>query len=257
MKNIILSIFILFLCINSCNAVTTDDWQDYVRHKIANENAYIEKQNKRNVYLYYEIYDAFCRKYGYKYTSGSYETTVPAKVEKVDRFSSSISDYEYQNFYNKYKDYITNQKAPDSTFYSALRNLGSSDEKIRIVPEHKESHYYIYLKVNASEAAKKKEVDDVYLAKKSKVKPMPYSVVNTVSKYKVLKKDDVKMILEHLQERLNIISIDLVEGISVGKTIMTDKDIEDIYFIYEHQPEKFRSYAKTLDEKYSQYYVKD
>ena len=70
-----------------------------------------------------------------------------------------------------------------------------------------------------------------------------------------MKKDDVKMILENLQNRLNTASIaEDCNGGSLGSTIISDGEIKEIYFIYEHQPEKFREYAHVLDEKYKKYY---
>ena len=242
---------------NLCIAVTTADWQDYLKQKIKNEQEAIAKQDKKNVYLYYEIYDAFCRKYGYKYSKGEHTSTIPAKVELIRKGSGLDSQYEYENFYNKYSDYINNKKAPTYEFIEAKRNLEKENIEVEIIPEHTETSYYTYLDVNASKAVKAKEVNQVYLAKKDKVDPQPYSVVSTVAKYKVLKKEDVKMILEHLRDRLNTTSISIGptswEGSSVS-TVMPEREIDDIYFIYEHQPEKFRSYAPELDKKYSQYY---
>ncbi len=259
MKNIIVLIFGILLSINSCFAVTSDNWQNYVNHKIKNEKDYKAKQDKKNVYLYYEIYDAFCRKYGYKYSDGEYTTKKPAKAEVVQKNIDISYQNDYKKFYEKYSDYITHKMTPTPEYIQAKRKLDQAHIEIKLTPEKFEKHYYMYLDVKASQATQDKEVNQVYIAKKSKINPQPYSVVGTVAKYKILKKEDVKMILEHLQARLNTTVIDITDNsfaTSMGDKVMTDEEVKDIYFIYEYQPEKFRSYAPELDKKYSQYYLK-
>lgn len=260
MKRTIFLIVLMILSANVCFAVTPDDWQSYVNHKIENENNYKKLQDKRNVYLYYEIYDNFCRKYGYKYSFGEYYTKIPAKTEVVKKSADLSYQKDYEDFYTNYSDYITHKKAPSFEYIQAKRALEQAHIELKTIPEKTETHYYQFLEVNASQQVEEREVNNVYMAKCSKVKPMPYSVVNAVSKYKTLKKEDVQMILEHLQARLNTDAIHITSDsfeTSLGKEIMTKDEVQEIYFIYENQPENFRNFAPTLDKKYSQYYPKN
>lgn len=233
-------------------ANTNAEWVKKTEQKIKAQHDLEDKKEKLNVFLYYEIYDAFCRKYGYTYDFDSYENTIPSKVN-VKYEGANYNQDEYNNFYNKYKDYITGSKSPSSEYLSAKAKLEERNIKVEIIPEKKETHYFRYLKVNASDKQKTIEVENVYKQKKYKVKPQPYSVTKTVSYYKKLNKTDIRMILEHLKDRLSIIRIS-ENATSYGKKILTDKEIEDIYLLYEYQPEKFREYAPELDKKYAQYY---
>ena len=227
-------------------------WAKKIAQKLEERNNIEAKKDKLNVFLYYEIYDAFCRKYGYKYTSSSYTSTIPAKTN-VKYTGTNYDKNTYNNFYNKYKDYITGAKAPSSEYLREKAKLEEKNINIEIVPEKKESNYYEYLNVNASDKQQEIEVDNVYKQKQYKVKPQPYSVEKTVSYYKKLNKTDIRMILEHLQNRLNTVKISK-DSTSYGEKILTNDEVNNIYLLYEYQPEKFREYASELDKQYSKYY---
>lgn len=259
MKKILFLICIMILSLNCSFAVTTDNWQNYINQKINETNNYKILQDNKDVYLYYEIYDNFCRKYGYKYSLGEYSKKIPAKTIVVQKSVDLNYQKDYEQFYEKYSDYITHKKKPNFEYIQAKRALEQAHIELKTTPEKYETNYYQFLDVNASQQTIEREVNNVYLAKCSKVNPAPYSVEIIVSKYKILKKEDVKMILEHLQARLNTDAIKITSGsfkTSLGKNIMTDKEVHEIYFIYENQPEKFRDFAKNLDNKYSKYYPK-
>lgn len=229
-------------------------WTEYIRNM--REQAYyqnIAKPKKLNVFLYYEIYDAFCRKYGYAYKQSSYQTTIPMKA--TIKYSNNNYNYsEYQNFYNRYKDYITGAKSPSYEYLDAKQRLEERNIKLEITPEKKETHVFTYLSVNASSKTKNNEVYKVYAQKKDKVRPQPYSVQKTVNYYKKLRKEDVKMILEHLQKRLNIYDISDDGITNKDKTIMSDNELSELYYKFKDNPEGFRQFAPELDKKYSKYY---
>lgn len=257
----IILLFLLLIQFNVSSAIETKKWKRYVEDKIqleteknkiideeidrlTNEKRQLEKlvqnrQDRLNTFLYYEIYDAFLRKYGYDYVTKSYTTTIPGRVEVKDTPVATSSDY--TNFYNNYKEYLTGEKAPDYDFINAKQSLEARNIKVNIIEPRKETEYYVVLESKASDAQKAKEVDDVYKLKKDKVEPKPYYVTNTVACYKKLTFLDIKMICEHLQKR-------------IGSKVFTNDDIQNIYYIYKNQPEKFREYAKVLDERYSSLY---
>lgn len=211
----------------------------------------IEKPQKLNVFLYYEIYDAICRKYGYTYTDTSYTKIIPmTATAKYDK--NGYNQYEYQKFYEQYKDYITGTKSPSYDYLNAKQRLESRNITIVITPERKETHYYNYLNVFSSKYSE--EIKKMYKNKKNKIRPQPYSVQKTVNYYKKLRKEDVKMILEHLQKRLNIYDISDDGITNKDKTIMSDNELSELYYKFKDNPEGFRQFAPELDKKYSKYY---
>lgn len=173
--------------------------------------------------------------------------TATAKYDK-----NGYNQYEYQNFYEQYKDYITGTKSPSYDYLNAKQRLESRNITIVITPERKETHYYNYLNVFSSKYSE--EIKKMYKNKKNKIRPQPYSVQKTVNYYKKLRKEDVKMILEHLQKRLNIYDISDDGITNKDKTIMSDNELSELYYKFKDNPEGFRQFAPELDKKYSKYY---
>lgn len=240
------------------NYQSTVQWANNIQKNIENTYSQELKAKKLNVFLYYELYDTFCRKYGYSYKVNEYEKTIPAGAKLKYNNGSAYDINANRQFYNKYKDYISGQKYPTSEYLDAKRKLEEKNITIEIVPEKKTTKYFRYLSVNSTDGAEKKEVNQQYKTKQGKVKPQPYSVVQTVGKYKKLRKDDIEMILTHLQERLNTQAINISGNNDIstesGNIIMSDNERHEIYIKYYDKPEDFRNYAPELDKKYSKYY---
>ena len=248
MKKLLVILFLIIFSVPSFGAENRDkDYETFL-------------QNRLDVFLYYELYDAFCRRHGYGYVEHTYTETVPARVEIKTSDRATDSDYRY--FFDRYKDYLSGAKSPDGTFISELRKLGEQNISAELIPEKKIKGTYTNFEINATDKQRINEVDKVWLAKKGKVKPKPYSMEAELKKYKVLTEKDVKLVVDNLEKRFE--NDKLYYNYKEGEVCVTDYNsgfydkISD-YFDSKYSEcngnyELFREYAKDIDEKLKNYY---
>lgn len=235
-----LIIFYIFICTcTSCFALTDKNWQSEIFKDIQADINTQNIQNKQNVFLFYEIYDSLCRKYGYKYAEQVYREKIPAKITVKSNTSSS----DYQRVFERCKDEIV--KGNFSNVSGELAKLNNNIEA-EIEPERTETGYYTEFKTGIPEEKLYKEAMDIYKKKMYSTKPQPYSVVNEIKKYKNLKEDNMRFICEQFKNRMDTTekAPDRAEYSNIYKN---DCD-------WSVSPETFKSNAIELDKKYARYY---
>ncbi len=240
MKKFFIIFYILIFCCTSCFSLTDKNWQSEIYKDMQPDISRQNVQNKQNVFLYYEIYDSLCRKYGYKFVEESYNIKIPAKIN----VKSNTSSFDYERTFKQYENEIA--RGDYSNVSRALADL-NNNIKAEIVPERTETHYYTEFKTGVPKERIQKEAMNIYKKKMYSTKPQPYSVANEMKKYKKLTEDNTRFICEQFEKRINTTEI------------LTDTNQRKYTNIYDGgcywgSPKTFKETAKKSDEKYSEYY---
>lgn len=241
MKKFLIIFFISACCCLSCFALTSENWQSEIYKDIQTDISMQNVQNKQNVFLYYEIFDSLCRKYGYKFAEHKYNEKIPAKI----KVKSNTSPYDYERMFKQYENEIA--KGDYSNVSRKLAELNNNIEA-EIDPERTETYYYTEFKTGISAEKLQKEAMEIYKKKMYSTKPQPYSVVGEIKKYKDLKKDDMRFICNQFEKRIN--TTEILQDINKRKyTEIYNNDCS-----WDVSEKIFKTNAEKLDKKYAEYY---
>lgn len=233
---------------NYYNAIKSRENSDRELDRIEEYNikmAQIER-NKANAYLFFELYDNFCKKYGYEIKSSSYIEYIKPEVNVTS--SSNASDSDYDRFYYSMKSDIKNGYSQmSSTTKNYLNDIvNNRTYSTEVSGGGIITHYYYVIIPKGKFSAYKAEVYNKYLAQKDKVSPKKYSVENEVSKYSNLTWNNVVFILSGIEARINFNNFELPSYVYNYRIDLPDKS--SVRYLKDN-PNGLMEYSKELDRR--------